>query len=155
MSVTPTLETLRRRVYVRIWREVLPVVHGGRIVMAPRRLWRVAGTWTDILHEQQQNSDPDADDYPWSKPDLTGLSLLESVTDAVLARIPELERQVEEMEDTNQRYRNRRSRTPEEDAYTTELVAARADLAAARRQVEVALDRWDRRVHLLLLLPRA
>jgi hypothetical protein len=141
----------RTRVYIRVWRTTDVVLKNGKFVEVTVRKWRVAGTWLEILREQQDALD-DADDYIRA-PDLKGLRLLWGVPDAVVGSIPDLEEHIERMEEDNQRWRNlqsiRRRRYGEDDrdVYTHELDAARTRLRAARAQVEAALDRWDRRRH--------
>ncbi len=137
------------RVDSRVWREEGVALKHGKYVTVTVRKWRVAGTWLEILREQQEALD-DADDYIRA-PDLKGLRLLWGVPDAVLASIPDLEEDIERMEEANQRYRNlqpiRRRAEDDRDAYEEELVTARTRLRAARAQVNVALNRWDRRRH--------
>jgi hypothetical protein len=145
------LERRETRVYIRVWREEGVALKNGKYVTVTVRKWRVAGTWLEILREQQEALD-DADDYIRA-PDLKGLRLLWGVPDAVVASIPDLEEDIERMEEANQRWRNmqpiRRSRFAgdDRDGYEEELVTARTRLRAARAQVNVALNRWDRRRH--------
>jgi hypothetical protein len=154
------LEDLETRVYIRVWREEDVVLKNGKCVVVTVRKWRVAGTWLEILREQQEALD-DTDDYIRS-PDLTGLRLLWGVPDAVLASIPDLEEEVQRkeedlmlMEEEPRRRctlagcacRAHRPVADPRDIYMAALNDARTRLRAARRQVNVALNRWDRRRH--------